>query len=253
MYEETFAEGDSCIHRLDPRIKAIVAACFATMTAVADRWPALLAALALSVALVLAARLSVRGVAKRLAVINGFILFLWLVMPFTYPGEALFRLGPLAASREGTGYALLITIKSNAIVLACIALLSTSHLVDLGRALSTLKVPDKLINVLLFMLRYLGETWREYQRLRTAMKVRSFHPRTNLQTYRAYANMIGMLLVSCYSRAEAVYAAMLCRGFRGKFHSANDFELGSPDIFFAFAAAAGVVLVALLQWMHLPA
>jgi len=248
MFEETFADGDSAVHRLDPRVKALAAFSFAVITAVADRFEALVPALLFSVALVLAARLPVRAVAGRLAVVNGFVLLLWLIMPLTYPGEAIFRLGPLAASREGVELALLITVKSNAIILACIALLSTVHLTVMGRALSRLRVPDKLVHILLFMLRYLGETWREYQRLGTAMKIRSFRPGTDLHTYRSYANMIGMLLVSSYSRAETVYAAMLCRGFRGEFHSLDDFAMAGRDLLFGAAMATAVLLVALLQW-----
>jgi len=250
MLEETFARGNSFVHRLDPRGKALAAFAFAITAAVADKPAALIAAIAASVALALAARLPIRAVARRLAVVNGFVLFLWLMLPFTYPGVPLFHIGPLAGSREGVAYALQITIKSNAIVLACIALLSTTHLVDMGRALSRLRVPDKLVHVLLFMLRYLGEAWHEYQLLSTAMKLRSFQPRTNLYTYRTYANMMGMLLVSSYSRAEAVYNAMLCRGFSGKFHSMDDFRMTGADILFGVIMAGTLLAIALLQSLH---
>lgn len=247
MFEETFAQGNSLVHRLDPRVKALAAFGFAMTVAVADRPAALVLAMAVAVVLALASRLPIRAVAGRLAVVNGFVLLLWLMLPFTYPGEPLFHIGPLAASRGGIEYAFLITVKSNTIVLACIALLSTTHLVDMGRALSRLHVPDKLVHVLLFMLRYLGEAWREYQLLSTAMKLRSFRPRTTLHTYRSYANMMGMLLVSSYSRAEAVYGAMLCRGFSGKFHSTDEFRMTGGDILFGVAMTIAVLLMILLQ------
>jgi cobalt/nickel transport system permease protein len=251
MFEEAFAQGNSFIHRLDPRLKALAAFGFAVMVAVVDRPAALASALAVAVALLLSARLSIRAVAGRLAVVNGFVLLLWLMLPFTYPGKILFQLGPLAASHEGVEYALLITVKSNAIVLACIALLSTAHLVDMGRALSRLRVPDKLVHVLLFMLRYLGEAWDEYQRLSTAMKLRSFRPRTSMHTYRSYANMMGMLLVSSYSRAEAVYGAMLCRGFSGKFYSTDNFRITGGDILFGALMTGALLVIASLQWTPL--
>ena len=251
MFEQTFADGNSVIHRLDPRVKAVAAFGFAMLVAMSDRFEALVPALILSVALVCMARLSPGAVGGRLAVVNGFVAFLWLTMPFTYPGDTVFSLGPLAASRQGIALALLVTLKSNAIVLCTIALLSTAHLSDLGRALSRLRVPDKLVHILLFMMRYLGETWHEYQRLGTAMKVRSFRPRTGPHTYRSYANMIGVLLVGSYSRAEAVYAAMLCRGFSGKFYSMDDFEIRGRDLLFGGAMLAALLLVALLQWSSL--
>jgi cobalt/nickel transport system permease protein len=63
--------------------------------------------------------------------------------------------------------------------------------------------------------------------------------------------MVGMLLVSSYSRAEAVYAAMLCRGFSGKFHSIDDFRITRGDVYFSFAMGASLLLVAFLQWLSL--
>jgi len=253
MFEEAFAEGNSAIHCLDPRVKAFVAFAFSVMTATADGLSALTVALMMSVVLVLAAKLPPRAVARRLAVVNGFILLLWLVLPFSYQGEPVFHIGPLAATREGAMQALSITVKANAIILACIALLSTMHLADLGRALSRLHVPDKLVHMLLFMLRYLGEIWREYLRLSTAMKVRSFRPRTDLHTYRSYANMLGMLFVSSYEKAEAIYAAMLCRGFKGQFYTMDEFVLTGRDLIFGIAVAAGLLLMGLFQYAHFPA
>jgi cobalt/nickel transport system permease protein len=248
MLEETFANGNSLVHRLDPRVKAFFALVFSVMAAVADRFPALILALVMAVVLVAMARLSARAVAYRIGVVNGFVLLLWLMLPFTYPGASLFHIGPLAVSREGTLFALLITVKSNAIILACIALLSTTHLMELGRALGRLRVPDKIIHVLLFMLRYLGVIDREYLRLRASMKVRCFQPRTNLRTYRTYANMVGMLLINSYERAEAIYAAMLCRGFKGKFYATEDFAMSGIDLVFGAAMAAILLSIGLLQW-----
>jgi len=250
MFEETFADGASLIHRLDPRVKTVAAFAFSILTASLDEPRALACALIVSAALVVCAGLRPSAVAARLAVVNGFVLLLWLTLPFTYPGEPIFHLGPLVASREGAAYALLITVKSNAIILACLALLSTMHLPDMGRALGRLRVPDKLVHVFLFMLRYLGETRQEYQRLSTAMRLRSFRPRTSLHTYRSLANMIGMLLVSSYSRADAVYAAMLCRGFSGKFHSMDDFRMTRRDILFGIAITCALLLTAFMQWFR---
>jgi len=248
MLDEAFADSDSLIHRLDPRLKVILAAAFSILAAVADRFPALTFALILSSGLVTLARLPARALFHRLLLVNGFVALLWLMLPFSFPGETLVRIGPLTATREGLRYALLITLKTNAIILAGIALLSTTHLTDIGRALGSLHVPDKITHILLFMLRYLGVLDREYVHLSHSMAARCFRPRTNLHTYKSYAHMVGMLLLSSYERAEAVYAAMLCRGFAGKFHSVGEFSMRGADYAFGAAAAAALLVMATLQW-----
>ena len=163
MLEETFADGNTFIHRLDPRVKILAALGFSVLTAVMDRIPSLFLAVILAAILIAFARLPARAMVRRIMVVNGFVLFLWLMLPVTYPGESLFHIGPLAVSREGAHHALLITLKSNAIIIACMALLSTTRLVAIGRALGRLYVPEKIVHILLFTLRYLGAANQEYQ------------------------------------------------------------------------------------------
>ena len=156
MHIDNFARGDSLLHRLDPRVKIVVAVLFSVVVAVADRQACLATAVCLSLVLLFMARLPLREVFLRLLVVNAFIFFLCLFLPFTTGGETLFSIGPLNATREGIIYALLITVKSNTIVVALIALLATTPIITLGHALSHLYVPDKLIHLLFFTVRYLN-------------------------------------------------------------------------------------------------
>lgn len=246
---EPFSEGDSLIHRLDPRGKVLAAAAFAVLVAVSRSSATAAAGLALAVLAVLAARLPGRKVAARLLVVNGFVIFLWLVLPFTYPGEVLWRWGWLAATREGLSAAGLITLKSNAILLGLIALIATVPIVDLGQALHRLRLPDKLCHLLLFTYRYLYVFEQEYQRLIQAMKIRGFRPKTDLHTYRSYAYLAAMLLVRSYDRAERVYQAMLCRGFQGRFYSLKEFSWQRRDRVFLATAGLGLLALAGVEWL----
>ncbi|MBI4831669.1 MAG: cobalt ECF transporter T component CbiQ [Candidatus Lindowbacteria bacterium] len=250
MLDEKFADGDSFVHHRDPRGKTVIALAFSALTAVIDRYPPLILAAVIALVLVALAKLPVRAVAYRIAAVNGFLLFLWLMLPLTYRGGATLHLGPVRVSSEGMNYALLITLKSNSIIFAGIALLSTTHLADLGRSLGWLRIPDKITHTLLFMLRYLSVINHEYLRLWTSMKMRCFRPGTNLHTYRSYANMMGMLLITSYESAEAVYAAMRCRGFQGKFHTIDEYAIKGRDIVFASVMGTVLVLIGLVQWIR---
>jgi cobalt/nickel transport system permease protein len=214
------------------------------ITALAEAWPVPAAALAGAAALVLLARLDVKLVLARLAVVNGFILFLWVFLPFSTPGAPVFHVGPLAATREGLAYAALITIKSNAVILFIIALLSTSTTFAIIHALRHLKAPEKLVGLFFFTFRYFQVIHAEYLRLRDAMRIRCFTPGTNLHTYRTTAWLVGMLLVRSFDRSERVYQAMLCRGFNGRFWLLSHFHFHRADYW--FMAAAGLYAAGLL-------
>ena len=230
MHFEEFAFGDSPVHTADPRVKLVVAVAFAVVVAVSNAYFALVPALLVACGLVLLARLDPGTLGRRLAVVNGFVVLLWFVLPFTFPGTPLFWLGPLTASREGVAYATAITLRTNAIVLSTIALVGTTSVFNLVHALRHLRVPEKLVHIFFFCYRYIAVIHLEYLRLRNAMRVRCFHPKTSVHTYRSYAYLVGMLLIKSYERSHRIYQAMLCRGFKGKYPSYHHFSIRRLDL-----------------------
>ena len=97
---------------------------------------------------------------KRLA-----MLLLLLTLPFTLQrGEVWFQLGPVVAYWSGLERALMVALRANLIVGATFALLGTMPVAMLGEALSRMRVPAKLVQLLQLALRYLGVLHDEYQR-----------------------------------------------------------------------------------------
>jgi len=248
MIEEQFSTGKSFVHGLDPRIKIIVAIPFSVVVAVSTHFLALLPALAVSLLLIVLTKLSTGKVFYRLLLVNGLILFLWLLLPFTFKGETLFTIGPLVGTKEGVLYASQITLKCNAILLAMIALMATIPIFTLGHAMSKLYFPEKMIHLFLFTYRYIHVIFQEYHRLINAMRIRGFIPGTNLHTYRSYAYLLGMLLVKSYDRAERVHKAMLCRGFSGKYYTLSRFSVKIRDILYLSLMLAAILGLVILQW-----
>ena len=148
-------------------------------------------------------------------------------------------------------YALAITIKSNAIVLSVMALLATSTVFTLVHALRHLYLPDKLVNMFFFTYRYFQVIHQEYLRLRSAMKIRCFRPRTNRHTYRSIAYLMGMLLVRSFDRSDRVQQAMLCRGYNGQFWVLDHFHLHRIDYQFALTMGILIVLMVVGEWTSL--
>lgn len=241
MINEKFADGTSWIHRLDPRLKIIVTIILAFTVALGNNINMLLQAMVLAIILLIITNLNFKSVAGRLLIVNTFIFFIWLFIPFTYPGEGLFKIGPLLATREGIIYALKITIRSNTIMLFVISLLSTSSISALIHALNDLYLPDKLVYLFFFVYRYLHVIEKEFEKLSNSMSIRAFKPRTNLHTYKSYAYLIGMLLIKSYERSKKVYEAMLCRGFKGKFYIFDDFSLDRYDLLFTIICLSFII------------
>jgi cobalt/nickel transport system permease protein len=242
MLQEPFAIGNSLIHRLDPRIRVLSACVYSIVVALSRNFQVLTAAILVSIFLVLLARLSAREIFKRIVLVNIFILFLWMALPLTFHGSSAIKLGPLTLYSAGIIMSAQITLKSNAILLALIALATTMNFSTLGYALNRLHVPDKIVHLLLMTYRYVFLIEEEYRRLIRTARLRGFRPGTNMHTYKTYACIVGMLLVRAAIRAEQVYKAMLCRGFKRKFYCLHEFNTGKKEWLFA-TALTGVILM----------
>ena len=217
---EQFSQGNSFLHRTDTRAKIVSCALLTLILALCQNFSTALAGLLLGVVLLFLARLSLLQVSKRLLLVNGFTLFLWLMLPLTYSsaGQPMADIAGLELSLAGIRLAALITLKSNAIILLFISLTATSTVAQLGHALQRLRLSPRLCMLLLFSYRYLTVIHQEYQRLYRAATLRAFSPATNLHTYKTFGNLLGMLLVKSWNRAERVQQAMVLRGFSGRFY-----------------------------------
>ncbi len=178
---------------------------------------------------------------------NGFVAFLWVTLPLTYPGVSLFSFGPVSLSREGAVLASLITIKTNGAVLVLIGLLATSSVAELGNGLARLKIPPKLCLLLLFSYRYIFVIHEEYLRLVRAARLRCFKAGTNMHTYRTTGYLFGMTLVKSHHRAHRVKQAMVLRGFQGRFHSLYGSTIGRAEIIFGLSALIGIAALIALE------
>lgn len=250
MMDEPFANGGSVIHRIDPRFRVTAAACYAFAVALSHGFASLAAAAGGSICLALLARLHPGRLFRRLLVVNGFIALFWIMLPLTYGGNSVYTIGPVDLSVDGIVMAAKLTVKSNAILLALIALLASQSFATLGQALHRLRVPGKLVFLLMLTYRYIFVIEQEYQKILRAVKIRGFQPATSLHSYKTLAYVIGMLFVRASHRADRVYRAMRCRGFSGRFYSLAEFPASPANWIFLGAVTVAVAGIICLEWIY---
>jgi len=228
--EASVREG-AWLEQADSRLKIVAVLTWSFLLALTQQIEGALAGLAGSAILSMLSGLSTRTLIKRLLGVNFFIFFLWLVLPFSfsYPGEVVAGLGPLAVTRQGLNLAWLLTVKGNAVALGAVAFFGASSVFELAAAARRLGAPEKMTAIFVLMFRYVQLIDQEYTRLRQAMKARGFRPAMTMHSYRSYANLIGMLLVRSLDRAVRIHAAMRCRGYNGRFWLSGEFRLKKTD------------------------
>lgn len=234
------------IGTLDPRVRIVMVAVFAIVTVALVTIPALIAALSVSIGLLLLSRLPIRRTLKRMAMMDSFIIFMLVLLPFSMPGDAMFTVFGFPASWQGLWKAVEIALTANAVILALMVLVGTMEPVTLGHALHKLRCPEMLVHLLMFTIRYIEVLREEYLRLRAAMKIRGFRSGTNIHTYRSFGYLVGMMLVRAIERSERILGAMKCRGFSGRLHLLQSFSMTRRDHMFVVLlgmACVGLLLV----------
>ncbi|SMC99339.1 cobalt ECF transporter T component CbiQ [Primorskyibacter flagellatus] len=235
------------IGSVDPRVRILAAISFGIVVVGLSSLMTLSVALGLSMGLLFLSRLPLRPTLKRMAMMDSFIIFMLLLLPFTVPGDPIFTLWGATASWQGLWRGVEIALTANAVILALMTLVGTMEPVTLGHALHKLRMPETLVHLLMFTIRYIEVLREEYLRLRAAMKVRGFRPGTNWHTYRSFGYLVGMMLVRAIERSERILQAMKCRGFSGRIHLLQDFALTVVDRRFAVLFGGAVLLLICLE------
>ncbi len=249
MFDAEYTNTSSFLSGIDPRLKIILLFIFSIVLAVFKGLPSLFCALLISLPPLLFASVPLTVILRRLIPVNAMILFLWIFLPFSTPGEVFWASGFIEVTNEGLLLASMLTLKANAMMLMFIAFVVSTPVNTAGHAMSRLGMPEKLVHLFFFTYRYIHVIYDEYLRLKKAMLIRGFVPRTNRHTYRSYAYLVGMLLVKSADRARRVHNAMLCRGFTGKFYSMATFSITKTDVFVCSVMILLIVLMGVVEWM----
>lgn len=187
------------------------------------------------------------GRIRRLMVeVNLLLLTVLLLFPVSFPGQALFHLGPFSYTREGVWLALGIVLRGNATILLAAALIVPLGAVGFAHACRRLGLPAKLTQLLFFLVRYVAVMQEEYRRLQRAVKLRGFKPDCSFHSLRTFGYLIGVLLLRGVDRSERVLAAMRCRGYRGHFPLLKPAAARPAGLLVQVMAAGGLFL--LLLW-----
>jgi cobalt/nickel transport system permease protein len=206
--------GHSVIHRAPAHLKLVSLLGFMLVVVATPRdWHAAFALYAVVLlAVVGVSRVPPVYLAKRMAIEIPFVVFALLV-PLVAQGPQVQVLG-LGLSQPGLVAAGGLLMKGTLGVLASLTLAATTEPEDVLRGLQRLRMPDLIVQIMGFMIRYLDVVTGEMGRMLTAMRSRGCDPRSP-RHWPALARSLGALFIRSYERGERVHLAMLSRGYTG--------------------------------------
>lgn len=208
-------EGVTPLHRLAPHVKLVGLLTFvlAVVSVPNEARGVLLTLLVLALGVLLSARVPPRHLLPRLAVETPFAVFA-VVLPFVAVGPRV-QLGPVSVSQAGLTAAVALLLKGTIGVVAAVTFAVTTRPRDLVRALQHLRVPDPLVLIASFMVRYVDVVSDQLRRMKVARTSRGFSGRS-VRGWPVLAAGTGALFIRSYERGERVHLAMVSRGWSGR-------------------------------------
>jgi len=239
---DKYAHLKSVFHSWDPRVKLIS---FSFLILSIALLPNLLSAslgLILAIILLFLSRIPFSFVLKHLRWVILSVLFFFIIMPLTVPGDKILRLNFVAISGQGLKLSSLIALRAVSICMIIFPMIGTMKFHKTLNALQRLKFPDKLIQIVMFTYRYIFVLLGELAKMSTAAKARLFRRGTNIHTLRITGNLIGMLFIRAFERTQRVYDAMVSRGYKGSIKTLDEFKLSNKD----FLKASLIIIMAIM-------
>lgn len=207
--------GHSPIHRLPAHIKlvALLAFMLTTVATPRDWYPVFGVYLAVLLVVIAISTVPATYIVKRMVIEVPFVVFA-ILMPFISTGPRTEFLG-LTVSEPGLLAAWGLLAKGTLGVIASLTLAATTEPRDLLAGMEKLRLPNQLVQIMGFMIRYLDVVTDEMRRMRVARESRGFRARS-IKQWPIVARSAGALFIRSYERGERVHLAMMSRGYTGK-------------------------------------
>ncbi|HET9501071.1 MAG TPA: cobalt ECF transporter T component CbiQ [Marmoricola sp.] len=207
--------GHSWLHRMTAHHKVLLLVGFVLLVVATPRtwFPVFGGYAVLVLAAAVSAGVPLGHLLKRMVVEVPFVVFA-LLMPFVASGPRVELLG-VTVSEAGLLAAWALLAKGTLGVLASLLFAATTDPRDLLAGLQRLRVPDQLVQIMGFMVRYLDVVGDDLRRMRIARESRGFRGR-GVHSWPVLARSSGALFIRSYERGERVHLAMLSRGYTGR-------------------------------------
>jgi len=235
------------VHHLPAEVKLLAMLLFVLLVVLTPlgNWWLFITYLLIIFTVILIAKLPPLTVIRRMVIEVPFVIFA-VLMPFFSAGPYVSVLG-MQLSEAGLTAGIGLLFKGTIGVLSSITLASTTPMREVLSGLSRLKVPNMLVEIAAFMVRYVDVVVDEMRRMRIARQSRGYFE-TGIRSWPVIAKAAGALFIRAYERGERVHLAMLSRGYQGKMPSYQIAIATNQQWLVGMILPISAVVVLILGW-----
>ncbi|MDY6967756.1 MAG: cobalt ECF transporter T component CbiQ [Spirochaetota bacterium] len=227
---DRFALIESLVHTWDTRCKIVFFTIAVFCISMLKIIELSLLAFAFSVIITVVSKIPVKFILQRVMYPILFLLPLFIFLPLSSGGKILIDLNFFNIYYDGLYISFLIFLKAVSIITLIIMMLGTSTFYQSAMALKALKIPYKLINLMLFTYRYIFVYLEDLRKMRNSLILRGYKSRNWILSIISSANLVGSLLIRSYEQTDRMYNAMILRGFNSEIKYQYEFQIRKDDI-----------------------
>lgn len=250
---ESIAGGDSVIHRLDGRIKLIVALLIILFCVFSNQ---LIVPIILEIYLIILMYLSkipIKQSFKRVAMLLPFGGFIIIFQPFIHPGHIIWASGIswINITDAGLNWAIILIGRLIVCLTDIVILSSISPMQEIVQSFRKLGLPKDFSMILSIMVRFLFIFIDELDSIRIAQKSRNFNIHNKNLPYKWRLKQVGytiaMMFLKAYEKGEKVYLSMTSRCFSDKSEMYNTKrKLESSDYTYIFITILIIIILEII-------
>lgn len=218
--------GDSVLHRLDPRVKIIIAIFYMVLVFVVQAAVPMILLCLFTLALIFLSRVPVKYVLNSIKPILFILIFAFVINLFTVKGDTWLELGPLTITYQGIYTALRMAARLTLLILSTTLFLTlTTTPILVADAMEKLLNPLRKIGfpahemamMMSIALRFVPTLLEETDKIMKAQSSRGADYDTGglIAKARGLVSVLIPLFVSAFKRAEDLAVAMEARCYRG--------------------------------------
>ena len=246
---DLLADGDTAIHRLDPRAKVLATVVFVISVVSCGKYElaALFPFFLFPVFMITLGNVPALYLAKKIAVIIPFAVMVGMFNPLL-DRQVMLHVGALGVTGGWISFASIV-VRAVLTISSALILVAVTGFPGICEALERLGMPQPFAVQLLFLYRYIFVLAEEGGQMARARELRTFGARGS--GIRVYGSMIGHLLLRTWMRAERIHMAMLARGFTGAFHTRRHPCFGLREMVFILGWSLFFITARLVPVAHL--
>ncbi len=240
---DRFAHLHSPLHSWDQRYK--IAGLFSLILVISmlsNLW-ALCCSVLIVVTLMLISGIPVTHIMRPVLFPLLFLVPLFIFLPLTAGGEEYTFYGiPLYI--DGILLSVRIAVKALCIIMLFLLITGTSPFTVSMKALRSLKIPSKIVDLIMFTYRYIYIYLDDLRALRQSIMMKGYRSKTSRHSFKTSSYLVGSLLVRSFEQTDRMFNAMTCRGYTGEVKVLTEFNSTGKDVAkFIIALCIAIVLV----------